>query len=85
MISKSHQNHRMVKSLTASNRKGAIMVAGGSAVVVALQVGFREVLVLKSNKTSMDSGQISLRPHTSFHPQMVAKSKGNGTPYFRET
>ena len=60
------------------------MVAGGSAVVVALQVGFREVLVLNPTKTSMDSGQIIATSH-EFSPQMVVKSKGNGTPYFRET
>ena len=56
------------------------MVAGGSAVVVALQVGFREVLVLLNGFWS----NYSDRKH-EFSPQMVVKSKGNGTPYFRET
>ena len=47
--------------------------------------GGKPLLQLEVNVArNMTSGQISWRPHTTDFPQMVVKSKGNGTPYFRE-
>ena len=46
-----------------------------------MAVCFKEGKPLKLFSLGKVSGQISSRPHTSDFPQMVVKSKGNGTPY----
>ncbi len=47
--------------------------------------GFKVGTSGAGDRLAEHSGQISSRPHTGpDFPQMVVKSKGNGTPYFRE-
>ena len=38
-----------------------------------------------NKKTWMVPDQIIATENTTFHPKMVVKSKGNRTPYFKET